>query len=223
MRESPGFFVSLYAMRDAWKNSSRLLVPVTVVLAMAVIFLVTGNKPFTKAERRIIDQSGAVMYVTTMPGDSAVLRTPSRNLSARELRSERLQVLLDKMLTTVQDPSQDGVGIAAPQVGIGRRIICVQRLDKEGEPFECYLNVRLDSLWGEKERGPEGCLSLPGLRGYVSRYRSVLVSYIDRESLQPRKDTVHGFTAVIFQHECDHLDGILYTDRADTVFVVDKR
>ena len=203
--------------------NSSLLVPVLVALAAGIVLLFTGKQDFTKAERQIIDNSGDVMYVTTMPGDSAVLRTPSRNLSARELRSERLQVLLDKMLATVQDPSQDGVGIAAPQVGINRRIVCVQRFDKEGEPFEAYVNVKLDSLWGEKERGPEGCLSLPGLRGYVSRYRSVLVSYIDRESLQPRKDTVHGFTAVIFQHECDHLDGILYTDRADTVFVVDKR
>ena len=199
-------------MRDAMKMNSSLLVPVLVALAAGIVLLFTGKREFTKAERQIIDNSGDVMYVTTMPGDSA-----------KELKSERLRKLIGKMLATVQDPSQDGVGIAAPQVGIGRRIICVQRLDKEGEPFECYLNVRLDSLWGEKERGPEGCLSLPGLRGYVSRYRSVLVSYIDRESLQPRKDTVHGFTAVIFQHECDHLDGILYTDRADTVFVVDKR
>ena len=210
-------------MRDAMKMNSSLLVPVLVALAAGIVLLFTGKRDFTKAERQIIDNSGDVMYVTTMPGDSAVLRAQSKDLSAKELKSERLRKLIGKMLATVQDPSQDGVGIAAPQVGIGRRIICVQRLDKEGEPFECYLNVRLDSLWGEKERGPEGCLSLPGLRGYVSRYRSVLVSYIDRESLQPRKDTVHGFTAVIFQHECDHLDGILYTDRADTVFVVDKR
>ena len=210
-------------MRDTMKMNSSLLVPVLVALAAGIVLLFTGKQDFTKAERQIIDNSGDVMYVTTMPGDSAVLRTPSGNLSARELRSERLQVLLDKMLATVQDPSQDGVGIAAPQVGINRRIVCVQRFDKEGEPFEAYVNVKLDSLWGEKVSGREGCLSLPGLRGYVSRYQSVLVSYIDRETLQPRKDTVHGYTAVIFQHECDHLDGILYTDRADTVFVVDKR
>ena len=209
-------------MRDTMKMNSSLLVPVLVALAAGIVLLFTGKRDFTKAERQIIDNSGDVMYVTTMPGDSAVLRAQSKDLSAKELKSERLRKLIGKMLTTVQDPSQDGVGIAAPQVGIGRRIICVQRLDKEGEPFECYLNVRLDSLWGEKERGPEGCLSLPGLRGYVSRYRSVLVSYIDRETLQPRKDTVHGYTAVIFQHECDHLDGILYTDRADSVFVVNN-
>lgn len=210
-------------MRDTMKMNSSLLVPVLVALAAGIVLLFTGKRDFTKAERQIIDNSGDVMYVTTMPGDSAVLRAQSKDLSAKELKSERLRKLIGKMLTTVQDPSQDGVGIAAPQVGINRRIVCVQRFDKEGEPFEAYVNVKLDSLWGEKVSGREGCLSLPGLRGYVSRYQSVLVSYIDRETLQPRKDTVHGYTAVIFQHECDHLDGILYTDRADTVFVVDKR
>ncbi|MBO4756137.1 MAG: peptide deformylase [Bacteroidales bacterium] len=199
--------------------NSSLLVPVLVVLAAGIVLLFTGKQDFTKAERQIIDNSGDVMYVTTMPGDSAVLRAQSKDLSAKELKSERLRKLIGKMLTTVQDPSQDGVGIAAPQVGINRRIVCVQRFDKEGEPFEAYVNVKLDSLWGEKVSGREGCLSLPGLRGYVSRYQSVLVSYIDRETLQPRKDTVHGYTAVIFQHECDHLDGILYTDRADSVYV----
>jgi peptide deformylase len=202
------------------KMSSGLLVPLVVALAWGVISLVSWSKGFSKEERRIIDESGDVMYVTTMPKDSAVLRAQSKDLSARELKSERVQALIGKMLTTVQDPSQDGVGIAAPQVGISRRIICVQRLDKEGEPFEAYLNVRLDSLWGEKSPGREGCLSLPGLRGIVSRYQSVLVSYINPNTLQPQKDTVHGFTAVIFQHECDHLDGILYTDRADSVYVV---
>lgn len=205
-------------MRDALKMSSRLLVPVLVVLAAAVVLLISGKRAFSKAERQIIDQAGEVMYVTTMPGDSAVLRAKSKDLSAKELKSERLQKLIGKMLTTVQDPSQDGVGIAAPQVGINRRIVCVQRFDKEGEPFEAYLNVKLDSLWGEKVRGREGCLSLPGLRGYVYRYPSVLVSYIDQHTLQLRKDTVHGYTAIIFQHECDHLDGILYTDRADSVY-----
>ena len=206
-------------MRDTMKMNSSLLVPVLVALAAGIVLLFTGKQDFTKAERQIIDNSGDVMYVTTMPGDSAVLRAQSKDLSAKELKSERLRKLIGKMLTTVQDPSQDGVGIAAPQVGINRRIVCVQRFDKEGEPFEAYVNVKLDSLWGEKVSGREGCLSLPGLRGYVSRYQSVLVSYIDRETLQPRKDAVHGYTAIIFQHECDHLDGILYTDRADSVYV----
>ena len=123
------------------------------------------------------------------------------------------------MLATVRAPQHDGVGIAGPQVGIGKRIIWLQRLDKEGGPFECYLNIRIDSLFGSIGKGPEGCLSVPPMRGLVPRYTDVIVSYVHPETLKPQKDTVHGYTAVIFQHECDHLEGRLYIDRADTVYV----
>ena len=161
------------------------------------------------------------MYVlqVSQPADSVILRTPSRDLSRRELRSRRTRVLVSRMLETVQSPEQDGVGIAAPQVGRNLRIICVQRLDKTDEPFESYLNVRIDSLFGEVKSGPEGCLSIPPYRGEVRRHQGVIISYVEPGTLQARRDTVLGFTAVIFQHECDHLDGILYTDRADTVYV----
>ena len=155
----------------------------------------------------------------SVPEDSVVLRTPSRDLTRRELRSRRTRTLVQRMLETVQSPEQDGVGIAAPQVGQNLRIICVQRFDKPDEPFESYLNVRLDSLFGEMKSGPEGCLSVPPYRGEVRRHQSVVVSYVDPTTLKPQKDTVHGYTAVIFQHECDHLDGILYIDRADTVYI----
>ena len=57
------------------------------------------------------------------------------------------------------------------------------------------------------------------MRGLVPRYTSVIVSYVHPETLETRRDTVTGYTGVIFQHECDHLDGILYIDRADTVYV----
>ena len=90
-------------MRDAMKMNSSLLVPVLVALAAGIVLLFTGKQDFTKAERQIIDNSGDVMYVTTMPGDSAVLRAQSKDLSARELKSERLRKLIGKMLTTVQD------------------------------------------------------------------------------------------------------------------------
>lgn len=189
-----------------------------LTLAGAALQACCCQNGFDAREKEIIDRQDGVMYVTTLPQDSVILRAPSRDLSERELRSARLRKLVEGMYLTVTDPSQDGVGIAAPQVGINRRIIWVQRLDKEGEPFECYLNVHLDSLWGEPRRGPEGCLSVPGMRGIVRRSGAVLVSYLDRESLEPRKDTVKGFTAVIFQHECDHLDGILYIDKADSLY-----
>jgi peptide deformylase len=141
------------------------------------------------------------------------------DLTYKELKSKDLKTLMAKMLATVRAPKQDGVGIAAPQVGISKRLICLQRFDKEGGPFECYPNVHIDSLFGAIGKGPEGCLSVPPMRGLVPRYTSVIVSYVDPETLEQKRDTVTGYTAVIFQHECDHLDGILYIDRADTVYV----
>ena len=193
----------------------------TVLAFFCLALLCSCAQPFTASERAIICESDSLMPVMVMPQDSAVLRSVSSDLDLKALRSRELKTLLDKMLYTVTDPSQDGVGIAAPQVGINRRIVLVQRLDKEGEPFEAYVNVRLDSLYGATVSGREGCLSVPGLRGMVSRSNGVVISYVDPSSGERRSEQVEGYTAVIFQHECDHLDGILYTDRADSLFVAE--
>ena len=178
-------------------------------------------KDFRRTERRLIVRSDSVMRVLNIfdPADTAVLRAQSTDLSDRSLRSKDFKMLAAKMLRTVTDPSQDGVGIAAPQVGINRRIVAVQRFDKPGEPFEVYPNIHIDTMMGPRVCGPEGCLSVPDRRGIVPRYREIVISWKDPATLQGMRDTVRGFTAVIFQHECDHLDGILYTDRADSVFV----
>ena len=178
-------------------------------LALALL-AACSPKAFTPAERELISGSDSLMKVCVLPQDSVVLRAVSADLGARELASPLLQSLIDKMLYTVQDPSQDGVGIAAPQVGVNRRIVCVQRLDKPGEPFEAYVNIRIDSLSGQLVTGREGCLSLPGLRGMVPRYREIVISYVQPGAGERVSETVEGFTAVIFQHECDHLDGVLY-------------
>ena len=178
----------------------------------------TAPRGWTAWEKTIIERSDSVMYVCVMPQDSAILRTPSQNLELELLQSAPLKTLLDKMYRTLTDPSQDGVGIAAPQIGINRRLILVMRYDKPGEPIEPYLNIQIDSLLGEKEPGPEGCLSLPPYRGIVRRYPRVQISYVKPDGT-PVTEKVEGYSAIIFQHECDHLDGILYTDRADTVMV----
>ena len=154
--------------------------------------------------------------------DSLVLRTKSVDFSDKDLRSKAFKALASKMLYTVKDPSQDGVGIAGPQVGLNRRVVAVQRFDLPGEPFGVFPNVRIDSLWGEKVPGQEGCLSVPGWRGLVPRYDHVIVSYKDPVLLRTIKDTIEGFTAVIFQHEIDHLEGIIYTDRADSLWVDER-
>ena len=178
----------------------------------------TARGGWTAWEQTVIERSDSVMYVAVMPADSAILRTPSQDLQGSELQSAQLQTLLAKMYRTLTDPSQDGVGIAAPQVGINRRIVLVMRYDKADTPIEPYLNIKIDSLWGEKVSGPEGCLSLPPLRGTVRRYPQIQISYLKPDGT-PVTEKVGGYSAIIFQHECDHLDGILYTDRADTVYV----
>ena len=121
------------------------------------------------------------------------------------------------MVATVTHPSQDGVGIAGPQVGLNRRVIAVQRFDKEGEPFEVYPNVRIVWASDSLAAGPEGCLSVPDRNGDVLRSREIVIEYADMNRLDEEdymvRETVYGFTAVIFQHEVDHLDGVLYIDR----------
>ena len=195
----------------------RKLLPFLFLLAVGC----ASRGGWTSAEKAIVNQPDSVMYVYTMPKDSSVLRAVSTDLGARELASPELQTLLAKMLRTVTDPSQDGVGIAAPQVGLNRRIVCVMRYDKPGEPFESFLNIRIDSLIGPVSPGPEGCLSLPGLYGIVPRHQAVQISYLTPDG-KPVTERVEGYTAIIFQHECDHLDGILYTDRADSVWTIKK-
>ena len=197
---------------------------IVIFILLAEGVLGCTSRAFTRGERTLIMESDSLMYVTSIDvkADSAILRTPSVDLSPRELASPELKVLLGKMLYTVQHPTQDGVGIAAPQVGLNKRIVCVQRFDKAGEPFECYLNAHLDSLGGEIAVGPEGCLSIPGKRGLVPRHTKVQIRYVAPGTTQERTEEVEGFTAVIFQHEIDHLDGILYTDRADSVFVAPR-
>ena len=204
-------------MSITMKQVNRVLFPILILIA--AVLVLTPPKAFSKEERMIIRQSDSVMYVTVWPADSAVLRTPCMDLTKAELKSRDLKTLTAKMLATLRAPQHDGVGIAAPQVGVSKRIIWVQRLDKEGGPFECYLNPHIDSLFGAVGKGPEGCLSVPPMRGLVQRRASVILSYVHPETLEPKRDTVHGYTAVIFQHECDHLDGILYIDKADTVYV----
>ena len=205
------------------KHPFLLMTLVTIALILAFWgsyrMLYEKSNVFSRLERAIIRQSDSLMYVCELGKDDVVLQTPSSDLAEMELKSVLLPTLVEKMLYTVQHPAQGGVGIAAPQVGVNKRIICVQRLDKEGEPFECYLNIHLDRLYGEQVSGYEGCLSVPPYRGLVSRYDSVSVSYLRPGNNKLVHENVGGYTARIFQHEIDHLEGIMYVDRADSVFV----
>lgn len=211
----------------------RLLI--TALCALGLLSC-TGQRyegDFTSDELALLHTSDSIMRVLTIADslDLQVLRSQSTDLSEAALRSEDYARLARLMVATVTHPSQDGVGIAGPQVGLNRRVVAVQRFDKEGEPFEVYPNVRI--LWASDSlaTGPEGCLSVPDRRGDVLRSQEIVIEYADIDGAEySRKegrlksdrctkpvpmvrDTVSGFTAVIFQHEIDHLDGVLYIDR----------
>ncbi|MCF0176785.1 MAG: peptide deformylase [Bacteroidales bacterium] len=188
-------------------------------IASASILLISlvscGSGRLTHAEKRLIEEGEGLMKVYTIADreDSLLLRQKSAMFSKSDLKSDTYRKLAERMLATVTDPSQDGVGIAGPQVGLLRRVVAVQRFDKEGNPFEVYPNVTLEKIGSETCMGGEGCLSVPNMRGTVERSACVRICYTDPVSLKESVDTVSGFTAVIFQHECDHLDGVLYIDR----------
>lgn len=176
---------------------------------------------FTDQELALIhNTSNGIMRVLTIEDslDTQILRATSTDLSQEALLSGDYAKLCSLMVATVTHPSQDGVGIAGPQVGLNRKIIAVQRFDKEGEPFEVYPNV--DIIWASDSlaAGPEGCLSVPDRRGEVLRSQEIIIEYSalptgKNEEIFVKRDTVSGFTAVIFQHEIDHLKGTLYIDR----------
>ena len=179
---------------------------------------------FTQEELMILNQSDSVMYLTVIgdKSDSLILRKTSRDFTEQELQSKEFQTLARNLLATVQDPSQDGVGISAPQVGLNLRMIAVMRYDKEDKPIEPYANIHITDYSKTIKSGPEGCLSVPNYRGIVPRSDSIIVSYYDINSKTSKTDTIGGYTAIIFQHETDHLEGILYIDRADSVFFNQK-
>lgn len=151
------------------------------------------------------------VYKITNESDSILLRKKSEYVEA-DTSDLVLHRLTQRMLATVTDSSSLGVGIAAPQVGILKQIILVQRLDKPNMPFETYLNPVIREYSERKRPCREGCLSIPGRMDTTqTRSYEVLVEY-DLMDGSHRIEKVEDFVSVIFQHEIDHLNGILYLD-----------
>lgn len=197
------------------KNDNMRTLGIILTAMIAATAISCGNRSgWSSAEMELIRDERTTMRVLTVndAADSLTLRKEYRRTSEKGLKSNEYQRLAEKMIATVTSPEEDGVGIAGPQVGISRRIVAVQRFDKDGEPFEVYPNISISACRGEKELGFEGCLSIPGKRGEVARYRDIDITYTSVSTLRDTTESIQGFTAVIFQHECDHLDGILYTD-----------
>ena len=173
---------------------------------------------FSKEETKLILSGNAddVMrvFLLTNPKDSLVLRSKSTDIVVNP-KDKVLKRFTERLLTTVQDSLSRGVGIAAPQVGILKRIIWVQRLDKEKEPFEVYYNPYIKQYTEMKQDVLEGCLSIPDTRGMTrDRAYAIFLEYDDRQG-NHKCEMVEAFTAAIFQHEIDHLEGIMFIDHLE--------
>lgn len=135
-----------------------------------------------------------------------------------------LQTLIDDMIETMR--VAPGVGLAAPQVDVPLRLIVVEYGDEEDEevPPKLYVvaNPEIVRLSEKTEIGTEGCLSIPGFAGDVERSLEVTVKGQNRRG-QAVKIKAQGWLARIFQHEIDHLDGILFTDRAEKVWKLEDQ
>lgn len=151
------------------------------------------------------------VYKINNKRDSLLLRTKSTSIKANP-KDSILQNFVKRLYITVRDSISMGVGIAAPQVGILKNIIWVQRFDKEDAPFEVYLNPRILKYSEKTQTVREGCLSIPNRSDTLnSRSFSISIEY-DTMNAEHKSESVEGFTSVIFQHEIDHLNGILYLD-----------
>ena len=151
------------------------------------------------------------VYKINNKKDSLLLRTKSAYIKANP-KDVILQNFVKRLYVTVRDSISMGVGIAAPQVGILKNIIWVQRFDKENFPFEVYLNPKITKYSIKKQTYREGCLSIPNRTDTLNnRAYSITIEY-DKMNGEHKKESIESFTSVIFQHEIDHLNGILYLD-----------
>jgi peptide deformylase len=148
-----------------------------------------------------------------------VLRERARELDTEEIASPEVQTLIDDLIDTKR--ATHGAGIAAPQVGESLRVAIVEVEEgnprypyKPPEPLTVLINPTIEPLGDEVAEINEGCLSVPDLRGSLPRYIEVRIRYLDREGTE-HEELKRGLTAGTFQHEVDHLDGILFVDRAE--------
>ncbi len=157
--------------------------------------------------------------IVTLP--DPILRKKARPVSTFD---KSLQTLVDDMIDTMRDAP--GVGLAAPQIGVGQRLIVIEYAEPpedsdEEKPSKPKLYVmatpEIVKSSEAKVLGVEGCLSIPGLVGEVERYETIQVKGLNRRG-QPMKVKAEGWLARIFQHEIDHVNGVVFPDRATRVW-----
>lgn len=156
-----------------------------------------------------------IRKIITLP--DPVLRRKARPVARF---NSNLQTLINDMIDTMREAP--GVGLAAPQVGISDRLIVVEypeddEIEDAPKKLFVFVNPEIKAISQEAEMGIEGCLSIPGLHGEVERALAVTVKGLTRHG-QPVRIKARGWLARIFQHEIDHLEGVVFTDRAVKVW-----
>lgn len=141
---------------------------------------------------------------------NTILREKSRDVLVSEIQSDEMQTLVDDMKQTMID--DNGVGLAAPQIGEHLRLIVCE--SKKG--VTAYFNPVIVERSDRMTNSEEGCLSIPDVYGVVTRHKTVTVKALDR---QGKEMTIKakGLPSIVFQHEIDHLNGVLFIDRAHTI------
>jgi len=185
--------------------------------ALILLLFISFNgfsQKFSKKEKELIlagDVKTALpIYQTDNDDQHKVLLAQSEEISPKD---KTLPILIERMRLALAETG-GGVGIAAPQVGINRRVVLVQRFDKTGLPVEYFINPTI--VWRSEllNKGPEGDLSIENFRDAFYRSHVIRLEYYDLEN-KKHDEMVEGFTAVIFQHEIDHLSGILIPDKLE--------
>lgn len=145
-----------------------------------------------------------------------VLRRVAAAVPPEEIPSDRIQNLIGDLIETMHE--YDGAGLAAPQIHESLQIVVIEVAENPrypeapSIPLTVLINPDVQATTDEVDEDWEGCLSLPDLRGLVPRYTRVSVNAIDRSG-NPLEISAEGFHARVLQHECDHLSGVVYTDR----------
>lgn len=145
-----------------------------------------------------------------------LLRQRAREVSAAELAGNEVQGIIDDLIDTMRHAN--GAGIAAPQIGVPLRITTIEVNNNPRYPYKpmipltVVVNPVIEFLDDEMVDINEGCLSVPNLRGTVARHVNIRVRWLDRDGVA-FEEIKRGLTAGTFQHECDHLDGLLFLDR----------
>ena len=149
-----------------------------------------------------------------------ILRLTSKELTKEEILSLEIQELIPKMWNVMKEAG--GIGLAAPQIGISIQMAVI-KLESDSDRYDnlenseefVVFNPKLEVIDEQKQGFWEGCLSVPGLRGYVERPRKLRIKYLN-ENADEKEVIVEDFLATVFQHELDHLFGFLYVDRLNS-------